>query len=131
FAMTGRLAFDTRDIDSLELDWQVREPCRIASVPDAQSVARFRGPFRRLVYDQRGNRVEIVSGPGTPYWVPIEEFSPYLEAAVLTTEDGRFHRHPGFDKEAIKSAVKDNLRAGRFVRGASTISMQLAKNLYL
>lgn len=131
FAMTGRLGFDTRDLEALELDWRVREACRITSVPESYSVARFRRPFRRLAYDGQGNRIEVLSGPGTPHWAAIEDLSPYLEAAVLTTEDGRFHRHSGFDKEAIKSSVKDNLKAGRFVRGASTISMQLAKNLYL
>jgi len=131
FALTGRVAFDTRDLEALELDWKVREACRITGVPEAQSVARFRGPFRRFAYDGQGNRIEALSGPGTRYWTSFEELSPYLEASVLTTEDGRFHRHSGFDKEAIKSAIKDNLRAGRFVRGASTISMQLAKNLYL
>lgn len=131
FAMTGRLAFDTRKLDDLELDWKVGEACRITSVPADHSVARFRRPFRRMAYDGEGNRIEVLTGPGTSAWTPFEEISPYVEAAVMTTEDGRFRRHSGFDKEAIKSAIRDNLKAGRFVRGASTISMQLAKNLYL
>src|SRR5438046_465396 len=54
-----------------------------------------------------------------------------MEVAVLTTEDGAFRRHHGFDQEAIKNSIRENLRKRRFVRGASTISMQLAKNLYL
>jgi len=54
-----------------------------------------------------------------------------MDAAVMTTEDGNFLRHRGFDHEAIRNSVRENLREGRFVRGASTISMQLAKNLYL
>lgn len=131
FAMKGKLAFDMRKLDALDLDWQITEPCRIASVPSELSVARFRRPFRRMVYDADGGRIEILSGPGTASWTPLQEISPYVEAAVMTTEDGRFRRHNGFDKEAIKSSARDNLKAGRFVRGASTISMQLAKNLYL
>jgi membrane peptidoglycan carboxypeptidase len=51
--------------------------------------------------------------------------------AVLVCEDGGFYRHGGFDFRAIERAIKDDIVAGRFVRGASTISMQLAKNLYL
>jgi membrane peptidoglycan carboxypeptidase len=54
-----------------------------------------------------------------------------MEAAVLVTEDGSFHHHHGFDEEAIRNSIRENLRRGKFVRGASTISMQLAKNLYL
>jgi membrane peptidoglycan carboxypeptidase len=54
-----------------------------------------------------------------------------MEIAVLTTEDGHFHRHHGFDEEAIHNSIRENIRAGRFVRGASTISMQLARNAYL
>jgi membrane carboxypeptidase/penicillin-binding protein PbpC len=49
----------------------------------------------------------------------------------MTCEDGRFRRHRGFDHEAIHNSVRENLRARKFLRGASTISMQLAKNLYL
>jgi membrane peptidoglycan carboxypeptidase len=54
-----------------------------------------------------------------------------MEIAVLVCEDGGFFRHGGFDFRAIEMALKDDIKAGRFVRGASTISMQLAKNLYL
>jgi membrane peptidoglycan carboxypeptidase len=49
----------------------------------------------------------------------------------LICEDGGFLRHHGFDRQAIENSIKENVKAGRFVRGASTISMQLAKNLYL
>jgi membrane peptidoglycan carboxypeptidase len=54
-----------------------------------------------------------------------------MEIALLTTEDGGFRRHHGFDSEAIKNSIREDLRRKKFVRGASTISMQLAKNLYL
>jgi membrane peptidoglycan carboxypeptidase len=54
-----------------------------------------------------------------------------METAVLICEDGAFLRHRGFDEEAIRNSIRENFKAGRFVRGASTISMQLAKNLYL
>src|SRR5690606_23575968 len=69
--------------------------------------------------------------PGSPNWVALPDISKYLEAAVLVTEDGRFWSHHGFDQGAIQSAIRQNINAGHYVRGASTISMQLAKNLYL
>jgi membrane peptidoglycan carboxypeptidase len=50
---------------------------------------------------------------------------------VLTTEDGAFYKHHGFNRAAMRNALVANLKAGRFVRGASTITMQLAKNLFL
>ena len=54
-----------------------------------------------------------------------------MVAAVLTTEDGAFYKHHGFNHAAIRNSVAANLKARRFVRGASTITMQLAKNLFL
>ena len=73
----------------------------------------------------------IRSGPGTPEWLPYDEIPKTMEVAVLVCEDGGFYRHKGFDFRAIEKAMKADIEAGRFVRGASTISMQLAKNLYL
>jgi membrane peptidoglycan carboxypeptidase len=57
--------------------------------------------------------------------------SPFLQVAVLTTEDGAFYRHHGFNGAAMRNALVADLKAGKFARGASTITMQLAKNLFL
>jgi membrane peptidoglycan carboxypeptidase len=54
-----------------------------------------------------------------------------MATAVVICEDARFFSHGGFDAKSIQSSIRDNLREGRFVRGASTVSMQLAKNLFL
>ncbi|MEM4405110.1 MAG: monofunctional biosynthetic peptidoglycan transglycosylase, partial [Nitrososphaerota archaeon] len=64
-------------------------------------------------------------------WVPIERISNNLVRAVLAGEDARFFEHNGFDTEAIKKAIEHDWKEGRFARGASTITQQLAKNLYL
>jgi len=64
-------------------------------------------------------------------WVPIERISENLVRAVLAGEDSNFFNHQGFDKEQIQKAIEKDWQEGRFVRGASTISQQLAKNLYL
>jgi monofunctional biosynthetic peptidoglycan transglycosylase len=64
-------------------------------------------------------------------WVPYSRISPYLVKAVLIAEDDRFWRHEGFDFEAMEKALEKNIKAKKFKAGGSTISQQLAKNLYL
>lgn len=64
-------------------------------------------------------------------WVPLERVSPNLVKAVLISEDDKFWKHDGFDRIAIERAIEQNIEAKRFKSGGSTISQQLAKNLYL
>jgi monofunctional biosynthetic peptidoglycan transglycosylase len=63
-------------------------------------------------------------------WVPIEDISPNLPLAVIASEDGQFCTHWGVDWGAVREAINEARRRGKF-RGASTITMQTAKNLYL
>jgi monofunctional biosynthetic peptidoglycan transglycosylase len=63
--------------------------------------------------------------------VAYERISPHLKRAVIAAEDARFLDHEGFDWEAIAQAHTKNERRGKIIAGASTISQQLAKNLYL
>ncbi len=64
-------------------------------------------------------------------WIPYERISPHLVRAVLAGEDPRFFVHHGFDWDQIREALRENLEEGEIVRGASTITQQLAKNLFL
>lgn len=64
-------------------------------------------------------------------WVPYARISPSLKRAVLVAEDSAFWTHDGLDYEQIKASMEVNLARREFVRGASTITQQLAKNLYL
>jgi monofunctional glycosyltransferase len=64
-------------------------------------------------------------------WVPYRRISQNLVRAVLVTEDAKFWKHDGLDYEQIKESMEVNLERGEFARGASTITQQLAKNLYL
>jgi monofunctional biosynthetic peptidoglycan transglycosylase len=64
-------------------------------------------------------------------WVPYRRISQNLVRAVLVTEDAKFWQHDGLDYEQIKESMEVNLERGEFARGASTITQQLAKNLYL
>ncbi|MGA9589576.1 MAG: transglycosylase domain-containing protein, partial [Salegentibacter sp.] len=63
-------------------------------------------------------------------WVPMEEISPKLQLAVVASEDQNFMKHNGFDFDAIEKALESN-RKGKRTRGASTISQQTAKNVFL
>ena len=65
-----------------------------------------------------------------PHYTPLEELPQIYLDAVLAAEDRRFYSHPGFDLLAIGRALWNDLRAGSFVEGGSTITQQLAKNLY-
>ena len=64
-------------------------------------------------------------------WVTLEEISPEMPVAVMASEDQRFLIHHGFDFDAIQKAVKRNMKAGKKKYGASTISQQTAKNVFL
>ncbi len=64
-------------------------------------------------------------------WVPYERISVHLKRAVVAAEDDRFLDHEGFDWEGIQRALEKNERKGRLAAGGSTISQQLAKNLFL
>lgn len=64
-------------------------------------------------------------------WVPYEKISVHLKRAIIAAEDAKFVDHEGFDWEGIQKAMEKNQKKGRFVAGGSTISQQLAKNLFL
>ena len=71
---------------------------------------------------------------GTPYherytFVPIGQISPSLQHAVISAEDGRFYHHHGFDWHAIQKAAEEDMEGGR-IRGGSTLTQQLVKNLF-
>ena len=72
---------------------------------------------------------------GKPYhlryqFVPLSQISPHLQHAVIAAEDGRFYEHHGFDWHAIEIAAEDDMQGGHRIRGGSTITQQLVKNLF-
>lgn len=64
-------------------------------------------------------------------WVAYERISPHLKRAIIAAEDAKFVDHEGFDWEGMQKAIEKNQKRGRTVAGGSTISQQLAKNLFL
>lgn len=64
-------------------------------------------------------------------WVPYERISIHLKRAIISAEDAKFVDHEGFDWEGMQKAIEKNQKRGRLAAGGSTISQQLAKNLFL
>lgn len=102
------------------------------TLPNLQRVIDA-GPDETLMLTMLdANGKEIGSrGQRTAPTVPLGELPPYLIMAVLATEDRRFYEHNGFDPRGIARAMWSNLKALDFVEGGSTITQQVAKNLYL
>jgi monofunctional biosynthetic peptidoglycan transglycosylase len=95
--------------------WATRPPATTALIEQRRAEARAAG--RRFQPSLQ--------------WVPLERLSRRLVDAVVAAEDATFFQHHGFDWEALSVAFRQNLQAGRYARGASTITQQLAKNLAL
>jgi monofunctional glycosyltransferase len=100
-------------------------------LPPIASLADRTMNLTMQVKDWQGNLHPIVAGPGNPWWTPSESIPPEMEWAVIVAEDANFYRHEGIDVKAIKDAIKYDLKKKHFTRGASTITQQTAKNLFL
>jgi monofunctional biosynthetic peptidoglycan transglycosylase len=83
------------------------------------------------VKDWQGKLHPFVVGPRNAWWTPLEIIPAEMEWAVVVAEDANFYRHEGIDVSAIKNAIKYDLEKKGFTRGASTITQQTAKNLFL
>jgi monofunctional biosynthetic peptidoglycan transglycosylase len=82
--------------------------------------------YREKVWQKKGIKRKI-----TNIWVPLSRVSPYVMKAVIIAEDDKFWSHDGFDFEAMQKALEKDIKKKKFNAGGSTISQQLAKNLYL
>ena len=94
------------------------------SVHNPESTAFMRMRLRELREERPDARLQYL-------WVPYASVSPHLKRAVIAAEDARFVEHDGFDWEGIRKAYEKNVREGEVVAGGSTITQQLAKNLFL
>jgi len=125
------ISLDSRELEATELSIRARNLCQFERTPKWVRVERFQEPFRHRAIEPDETVFEMRTGPGTENWVAFADISPFLPPAVISHEDGGFYDHAGFAPWAIRDALVRNLQEGRYVVGASTISMQLAKNLYL
>jgi monofunctional biosynthetic peptidoglycan transglycosylase len=99
------------------------------TVPDVASLAHT-NPKTTALMEQRASEKNLKVQP-LRTWVPYKKISIHLRNAVLVSEDSAFFQHSGFDWTQIKESAKRDWEEKRLVRGASTITQQLAKNLYL
>lgn len=95
--------------------WVHQNPSSTAFMRERQQVMREDQPNAKLKYQ----------------WVDYNKISINLKRAVIAAEDSKFPEHDGFDWDGIQKAYEKNLRKGKLVAGGSTISQQLAKNLFL
>jgi monofunctional biosynthetic peptidoglycan transglycosylase len=101
------------------------------TLPDVAQL-KEKPPRSTALIDQRGREAAEAKRRWSPRqnWVPLERISARLQDAVVLSEDAAFWGHEGVDWYELKEAVREDLRTLSFRRGASTITQQLAKNLY-
>ncbi len=87
--------------------------------------------FQITVQDWEGNVKPFTVGPENPFWISLSRTPEHLQKAILAGEDFSFYRHKGVDWFEVKESFLKNIETRSFARGASTISQQLAKNLFL
>jgi monofunctional biosynthetic peptidoglycan transglycosylase len=104
----------------------------LIALPDVSSLKK-RNPrktafmeYREKERRSKGQQYKIIQ-----IWVPLSKISPYLIKAVVIAEDDKFWKHEGFDYESIQKAIEKDIHRRKFKLGGSTLSQQLAKNLYL
>src|SRR5690606_8184758 len=95
------------------------------------NLSKLNGEFMYRAIENGRRQRGVLVGRENIYYTPLEQISPYLRKAVLTAEDPSFYSHRGFINEAFKQSIIKNIKTKRFSRGASTISMQLVKNVFL
>lgn len=103
----------------------------ILTLPSIAPLAKPRVSMVITVKDWERKDHPFVVGPKNPRWTPYGAIPAALKKAVVAAEDANFYSHEGVDYEAIREAIKADWRKGKFVRGGSTITQQVAKNLYL
>jgi monofunctional biosynthetic peptidoglycan transglycosylase len=103
-----------------------------ATLPDVRLLARH-NPETTAFIDLRARQARASGKPPrlAQRWAPFGRISPNLQRAVLVTEDAAFYSHHGLDLEELRKSMEVNLDRLSFARGGSTITQQLAKNLYL
>ncbi|SHF88715.1 Transglycosylase [Flavobacterium fluvii] len=107
-----------------------KENLKITKYGEA-NLNKLNGEFVYRAIIQNVQQRPVLVGSSNPNYTPLDQISPYLQKCVLTSEDPSFFSHRGFINEAFKQSILKNIRTKKFSRGASTISMQLIKNVFL
>jgi hypothetical protein len=136
---------DFANLDALDLHGKVGiDGCQVVKAPDAVTKLASGEGEEPLVVDVEvppppgpghlqgeTETMSVVIGPENPDFAPYEQISPYLVNSIMTTEDNGFFKHRGWVTSEFKSALKRDLAHGGFRLGASSITMQMVKNVLL
>lgn len=125
---TGDLSFEVRlePKPSLKIDSTCRFKCSKGPIGDVKFVG-----FSYDAYHPDGTTFERRTGRASADWTPLQDLPHHVPEAFILLEDPGFKAHRGVSTLALENSLKLNIEQGRFVRGGSTITMQLAKNLWL
>jgi hypothetical protein len=131
FAYLLQFEFNKNNPNALIFDSNLKkENLKITKYGQA-NLTKLNGEFiYRAIINNVAQRPVLV-GNGNPNYNTMDQIAPYLKKCVLTTEDPSFYSHHGFINEAFKQSIIKNIKTKKFSRGASTISMQLIKNVFL
>ena len=131
FAYLLHFEFNKNNPNALIFDSNLKkENLKITKYGEA-NLTKLNGEFiYRAIINNVAQRPVLV-GNGNPNYSTMDQIAPYLKKCVLTTEDPSFYSHHGFINEAFKQSIIKNIKTKKFSRGASTISMQLIKNVFL
>jgi len=122
---------DMRQPDSLKFDATLTGKDFSIVKYGVTDFRKINGTFNYTAYVNEMPVRTFEVGPENPSYTTLEAISPYLKDAVLISENGGFFFGDGFNPEAFRESIIANIKAGRFVRGGSTIDMQLVKNVFL
>lgn len=131
FSLGLNLSIDENHLDDITFDARFVNNCTFEDYGHLPKPSFFHGPFAYVAYTGLKENLHLITGPGTDRWTPLYLISPYVIEAVITTEDNRFWSHQGVTLPEVKRAIMANIQKRTLKHGASTITMQLAKNLFL
>ncbi len=140
FAADVGAKIDFAHLDDLDLTGKVGiDGCKVVKAPDdVKALAEpetlvINVDVPKLPGSPPGetDTVPVVVGPDNPDFAPYDQISPYLVGSIMTTEDNGFFKHHGWVSSEFKSALRRNLQGGGFRLGASSITMQMTKNVLL
>jgi hypothetical protein len=133
FELEVEANIDYADLEKMTLTGRVeKDKCKAIKAPELVSKRATERGLRPPGDDARRSAAHGRSARGiVDSYTPLDQISPYMIAAVMTTEDGGFWKHKGFITSQFEAALRRNLEAGKIRLGASTITMQMVKNVLL
>jgi len=131
-SLSTRIAIDIERPDDTVFDVSARlDGLKVTRMNSAIDFERLRDRFVTRFEMPDGSVIRRETGPSSERWTPLDAIAPLLPVAVVTQEDGGFWNHKGVSLLHLRGSLATNLERGRFARGGSTLTMQLARNVFL